>query len=314
MIKKIFLSILATAATVATLDFAIGTTLRHFYFTETSGFQYRTTYAMEKTTANILTFGSSRANHHYVPDVFEHVLHRSTYNVGRDAQGILFQTAMLKAIVRRHHPQVVVLEYDGDFEYRDGGYDRLTSLLPYYRDHPEVRPYVELKGPFEKAKLLSQIYPFNSEILSILIGNLELNKKRNFDSQGYSPLFGTWPEPIQFFDEDITQRVDTNKVIAFREFIDTARAAGAEVFVINSPIFKRFKTSGGKNIGKEICKEKGVAYLDYTHDEAFVGNSQLFKDIFHLNDTGAIKFSQLAAVEIGKRLGQKNLAIAPAEN
>lgn len=295
MIKKIFVSLLATAVLVALLDLAIGSTLRHFYFTQSSGFQYRTTYSIDKTRAQILVFGSSRANHHYVPEVFEGALGRTFYNAGRDGQGILFHTALLKSIAKRYAPQIVILEYDGDFEYREGGYDKLAALLPYYRDHAELRSIVELKGPFEKIKLLSQIYPFNSEALSIAVGNSEFNKQRNADHQGYSPLFGAWSEPIQFAEANPASRVDANKVAAFRDFIATAKAVGARVYVVNSPIYLRFHGAEERNIAKEICAEAGVDFLDYSRDQRFTADASLFKDISHLNNTGATRFSELAA-------------------
>ena len=43
-------------------DFLIGKTLKYFYFKASSGLFQRTTYSIEKTEADILIFGSSRAN------------------------------------------------------------------------------------------------------------------------------------------------------------------------------------------------------------------------------------------------------------
>ena len=90
--------------------------------------------------------------------------------------------------------------------------------------------------------------------------------------------------------------------------------AGAAGAVLAAEVRRRHPAPVTQEIGKEICEEKGVPYIDYTRDEEFVGNSQLFKDIFHLNDTGATKFSQLAAIEIGKKLDKKTLAKAHVEN
>ena len=43
---------------------------------------------MELTKADLLVFGSSRANHHYVPEVFEDSLKLTFYNTGKDGSGI----------------------------------------------------------------------------------------------------------------------------------------------------------------------------------------------------------------------------------
>ena len=189
IVKKIILNIVIVGVLVFVIDFSIGRTLRYFYFKETSGLHFRTTYAMEKTEADILVFGASRANHHYIPEVFKDSLEMSFYNTGRDGNGIFFQTALLKSVLKRYSPKVIILDYAGGFEKGGEDYDRMSPLLPYYRTHEEIRSIVELKSPFERIKLLSEIYPFNSQILTIAIGNLEINKKRKPDNEGYVPLY-----------------------------------------------------------------------------------------------------------------------------
>jgi hypothetical protein len=66
-IKKILILLVI----IALFDLMIGFLLNYLYFRQKSGLFYRATYAIEKTNADVLVFGSSRANHHYVPEVFE---------------------------------------------------------------------------------------------------------------------------------------------------------------------------------------------------------------------------------------------------
>jgi hypothetical protein len=312
-IKKIAVRLAAAASLAIVLDIAIGAGLRHFYFTESSGFQYPTTYAMEQTDAEELVFGSSRANHHYVPEIFEQGLGLSFYNAGRDGQGILFHTAMLKSVAKRHAPKVVILEYYGDFAWQEGGYDKLSALLPYYRDHEEIRSIVELKGPYEKLKLLSSVYPYNSELLSIAMGNLSINKARNADHQGYAPLDGVWPEPRRPAKLADSGRLDDNKIAAFREFIAVAKGTGAKVFVVDSPIFMQSPPDAGLALARAICAENGVAFLDHTQDPRFVEHRELFKDISHLNHDGARQFSSLIAGTIRDHFQPEIQAVSPTK-
>lgn len=300
LIRKIAFRVSAILLLVIIFDVAFGNILRHFYFTQSSGFQYRTTYAMEQTTAEVLVFGSSRANHHYVPDIFEKRLAHSFYNVGRDGQGILFHTAMLKAILKRYTPKVVILEYYGDFENLDGGYDKLASLLPYYHDHPEIRDIVNLKGGYERIKLLSSIYPYNSEALSIAVGNMQYNKQRTQDYQGYIPLYGIWPDEINSAKVYGDGRLDQNKVAAFKEFLTLAKAQGVKVIVVDSPIYAMQPYDAGMKLAQEICQAQSVPFLDFTQDPQFIEHRSLFKDISHLNNVGAEMFSQLIADYIRK--------------
>jgi hypothetical protein len=191
--KKFFIKLFIFLAIVVLFDFAIGAALRHYYFKQESGVQYRTTYSMEQTKADLVIFGSSRATHHYVPDVFEQRLNMSYYNVGRDGNFIFYHYAVLKSILKRYTPKIIILDISGaEFSVGQDSYDRLSALLPYYKTHPEIRPIVELKSEYEKIKLASSIYPFNSSIITIALGNAEFNKKRNDDTEGYVPLKKNW--------------------------------------------------------------------------------------------------------------------------
>ena len=69
--KFFLLKLVVLFVIIFIFDYSVGNILRYFYFKQESGMPYRTTYSIEKTTADILIFGSSRANHHYHPDVFE---------------------------------------------------------------------------------------------------------------------------------------------------------------------------------------------------------------------------------------------------
>jgi hypothetical protein len=298
MIKKIILNIIIVAAAVFILDFAIGKILRYFYFKESSGLHFRTTYAMEKTEADILIFGSSRANHHYVPEVFEDSLKMKFYNTGRDGNGVFYQLAVLKSILKRYSPKIILYDYAGSFAKSQNEYDRLSSLLPYYRSHEEIREIIELKSPYEKIKLISQIYPFNSLILTIAIGNLEINKNRKPDNKGYVALYKEWPSKIDSAFANAFYAVDSNKVNAFREFISRAKDSGATVFVVYSPLFQKFKRNQEIDICSEICSIEEIPFLNFSKDTLFLNNRSLFQDVGHLNNNGAIILSNSIVANI----------------
>lgn len=302
MIKKIALNILIVFVIVFALDFTIGSTLRYFYFKETSGLHYRTTYSMDSTRADILVFGSSSANHHYVPEVFEDSLRASFYNTGRDGSGIFYQTALLKSVLSHYTPKVIILDYAGDFEKGAVAYDRMSSLLPYYRPHAEIRSILELKGPYERIKLLSEIYPFNSQILTIAIGNTALNKKRKPDNKGYVALYKEWPGKINLITTCLTIDLDSNKLNSFRDFIIYAKKSGAKVFVIFSPVFQNNNNRQEIDICNDICSYENIPFIDVSKDTLFLNHNHLFQDIGHLNHNGALIFSNLIVGKIKHEL------------
>jgi hypothetical protein len=298
VIRKLIFNIAIVAGLVFLLDFAIGRTLRHFYFKETSGFHFRTTYSMETAEADVLIFGSSSANHHYVPEVFEDSLKMTFYNTGRDGNGVLYQTAILKSIIKRYTPKIIILDFAGGFEKGDDIYDRMSSLLPYYRTHGEIRKIIELKSPFEKIKLLSELYPFNSQILSIAIGNMEINKTRNPDNKGFVALHGIWNAKIDSIANSTPYEVDSIQVLALREFLNIAKNSGAKVYLIHSPMFQKFNKSQEIDILRDIAAFDSIPFWDFSKDTAFLNDNQLFRNQRHLNQEGAIKFSNVVVDKI----------------
>jgi hypothetical protein len=300
-LKKIFLNLTIIAIIVFVLDFAIGKTLRYFYFKQTSGYQYRTTYAFDETKADILIFGSSRANHHYVPGIFEDSLKMTFYNTGRDGNGTVFETAILRSVLKRYTPKIVVFDFYGDFKKDADPYDWVPSLLPYYRTHKEIRDLILKKNPLEKIKLISEIYPFNSQILSIGIGNLKINQSRNTDDKGYVPLYTVWQYEKDSVEDNIPYDVDHDKVIAFQELIRLAKKSGTRVFVVFSPLYKKFNTIQELDICRDICLTENIPFYDLSKDSLFTDN-KIFRDDEHLNHTGALLFSGIITHKISQHI------------
>jgi hypothetical protein len=278
---------------VAFLDFIIGTLLSTFYFKQESGVEYRTTFSLEKTTADVLIFGSSTANHNYLPETFQKRLKMSTYVVGRDGNSILYDFAVLKVILTRYSPKMLLLDFDlQEFTNDKDDYDKLSSLLPYYEKHPEVRSIVDLKSPFEKYKLLSEIYPYNSSIFTIAVGNTEFNKKRRRDLNGYIPLTNVWNEAIKDGSTFLNYALDTNKINIYKSFIENCIDAKIRLYIICSPLFiKPDYTSNSVVIGKKIADKYNIRFINYSKDSSILNNPKLFADISHLNNEGARVYS-----------------------
>jgi len=72
------------------LDYSVGYFLKKTYFSQKSGVDYRTTYAINGVRSDILILGSSRATHHYNPSIIEDSLKMSAFNGGRDGCSIFY--------------------------------------------------------------------------------------------------------------------------------------------------------------------------------------------------------------------------------
>lgn len=281
---------------VLVMDRLVGSILRHFYFSQTSGAAYRTTYSMDSTKADIIVFGSSRANHHYVPEVFEDNLNLTFYNTGRDGNFIFYNFAVFKAIIKRHNPKIVIFDVNpNELIYSMEAYDRLSSLLPYYNDHNEIRDIIELRSPYEKLKLLSAIYPFNSNLFSIGAGNLKFNKSRNRDRKGYIPLYGHTRDSVSYSLNSNNYRIDMEKVRVVEDIAYKCKENDIELLFIVSPMFVRPSQTVSDSIFRTKAGVFKAHYLNFICDSVFESNPRFFVDRNHLNDEGATKFSQKVA-------------------
>jgi hypothetical protein len=294
-ILKITILIILTGLT----DQLVGKILRYYYFKQTSDLNYRATYAIDSTRAELLVFGSSRANHHYVPEIFEDSLNLSFYNLGRDGSYFLYSYAVFKAILNRYTPKMVLIEMNPDELYYDASsYERLASLLPYYKNHPEIRSIIELKSPYEKYKLLSGIYPFNSSILNIVINNLEFNKKRKEDRKGYVPLKKNMSDTVLKTLVPIEGFIDTIKVNRVIDLINLCHKNNIRLIIIQSPIYANITQTKILDLLKSITKENNATFWNFANDSVFVNNPAYFQDFDHMNETGAVYFSNLLVSRI----------------
>jgi hypothetical protein len=285
------------------LDLFVGNILEHFYFKQNSGLQYRTTYSIEKTEAEILIFGSSRANHHYNPAIFEKRLNLSFYNVGRDGNYIFYHLAVLRGVLKRYSPRIVILDFvSGEFKKNRISYDRLSTLLPYYKKHPEMQSIINLKSKYEKLKMLSNIYPYNSSIFTIAIGNTEFNKNRSLDFKGYIPLTKTWNGPILIGNDSYKYNIDSIKIKAFESFIQDCSNSKAKLYIVCSPyLINSTGTDYSLELARKISKKFNIEFFDFSHHPKFITNPKLFADVFHLNEVGSKIFSNIVIDSINKQ-------------
>jgi hypothetical protein len=235
-------------------------------------------------------FGTSRANRHYDSKLLEDLTGETVYNTGRDGHFIFYQTAVLKAILERYTPKQVILDFEGTFEFNQRDYDKLSSLLPHYKSHPEIREIIELKSNFEKYKLVSKIYPYNSMLTTIAVGNSYQNKNRNNNKgayNGFLPLEGVWPSEIDSLETHKRYEHDENKIKIFEEFVRLTKEKGIDLKVFYSPIFYLYDEDYSIKVCSDICKKYNVEFIDFSRDTDFLNNRNYFKDRIHLNSKGA---------------------------
>lgn len=277
------------------LDFAIGSILTRLYSKQKPGEIYRITYSLDSTKQDILIFGSSTANHHYIPEIFKKRMNLSCYNTGKDNQMILYNYAILKGVLERYSPKIVILDFNrGEFKADEQSYDRLSSLIPYYKSHPEIRKIIELRSPYEKYKMFSQIYPYNSLIFTIFMGATFSHEERKHvnEQNGYIPLTKSCYTRLTVDTSYGTSLLDSNKINAFKSFVKDCRNANVKLFVVLSPLLiKYLHGDPSVNVAMKIAKKYNVPVFSFINDPLFHNHLLFADDGTHLNDRGAKIFT-----------------------
>jgi len=300
--RTFILKLSIVAASLVLADIAIGKLLAHYYFRIAHGEQGRMTYSADSVTAPILVLGSSRAAHGYIPGIIEDSLHLQCYNTGKDNQGIFYSLAILKMALRRYTPRLLILDLTpGSFLSAESGLDELAVLLPYYRPHPEIRPTLDKRSPWEWLKTRSRLYCYNSLILPVIKKTISDNDEDSAVS-GYIPKYMTLagdPYPA-FTPQQLSAPPDTACVAAFEQIITLAARHNCQLVVVASPVYyPGCGNSSTLTLAHELCTKRQIPFLDYTHSEAFTTEKlAIFDDALHVNDAGAHRFTRLLCTDL----------------
>ena len=278
------------------LDKSIGYVVKTLYFRQNHGDYYRTTYVFESATPDIMILGASKASHDYITKMMQDSLKETCFNSGKDGNFILYQEAETRCILKRYSPKIMVLDINDD-EFEERAYkveDRLSSLLPYYARHPEIRDIVDLKSPFEKYKLMSSLYTFNTMLLPSITGTLDLNykKKEEMELAGYQPYFEKWKGGETIVDSH-DQNLDLIRIEAFEEILKMAKERNIKLAVVISPAYKQYADNYNPTTEeiKKITDQNRVPFWNYIGDTTYLHHKQYFMDVRHMNDEGARVFT-----------------------
>jgi hypothetical protein len=296
-----FIKILLFVMICIVLDRVIGGICDYLLEHVKGGFGAKNNYVMHHTSEDLLIFGSSRANHHYVPSILKDSLGVSVYNCGHDGTGIIYEYGILKAITARYYPKYIIMDVFSSFDILKSGDNArfLDDLKPYY-DIRGISSLIHDLDPNARTKFFSRSFQYNSKIMSLIKDNID-GTRIDFDN-GYVPLYGE----INYEKKEIISEnrieVDSVKLYYFKKFLDECNGR-IKVIAVISPWYGASNSGNFESI-KQICRKKNVPVLDFYADSFFVMNQNLFADPSHLNAQGAELYTQKIAGYV-KNIGNK---------
>lgn len=295
--KRLIFKIVIFIAIIVLLDVIFGQVMRATLASTDKGDWGRRNYIMNKTDQDILVFGSSRAVHHFVPQILSDTLQKSCYNCAEDGTGILVHYPRLKRILEKHKPSLVIYDLIPKYDFLTYGDASPLGLLRPYAVSSDFSMVIADIDSLENVKLLSEFYKYNSCFVEILLQRFS-SAASDVASFTYSPLQGEMNyEPKA---EDLIlegKGVDTVKLKYLTAFVDLCKAYGISLFITASPWYKMQEQEAYAPV-YELCKTKGVPFLNHNFDNTYNTNRAYFHDAAHMNQHGAEVFSAEIAHEI----------------
>ena len=297
-IKKIAIAVLGFCVLLIAADRAVGTWSEKMYHKSKYGILRRQIYCLTESQDELMILGSSRAAHHYVPQIFEDSLGMSCYNAGSDGMCIYYHYGILASRIQRGcPPKMIILEVIGtDVEVSQSATFSLDAALdryaPHYGEFAEIDSMFAMNGWKEKVKLLSKTYKYNSK----LVQTIKCNYIPWPEDRGYEALNGVMKisegeqAPDVLAPSSVEPNIEERKLVYLQKFIDDCKHNNIELVMCYSPYYNQ-ATPASICLIQEIAEKNDIMFLNYC-DEVNFQKPEYFQDASHLNDTGAKEYSK----------------------
>lgn len=278
------------------VDRALGMVFAYMGEHAKGGYVGHHVYVTDKTNEDILIFGSSRAIHHYNPQIIIDSLNMTCYNCGQDGNGIVLFYGMWQMIKERYQPKMIIYDVNTGFDLYEGeSNQKYLGWLRMDYDRPGVKQIFVAIDPTEKYKMMSMLYRYNSKFMQNITDNV--HPIFEIEGNGFLPLKGEMDQmKIRGGKgEKPAKQADSVKLEFFSKLIE--ESTGVELVFVASPIWYG---SSGKDYQpiREICEANNVRFIDFSNREKYVHQNQWFKDGAHLNARGADEFTRDLISEI----------------
>lgn len=299
--KRFVYSIISLVALVIVGDWAVGRCLRNTFEHTRCDEIGRQNYICDSVNADIIVLGSSRALHHYVPSIITDSTGLSCYNCGFENEGIVFHYALLRQLQQRYQPKLIIYEltYDYDVQYlswRPANLKHLHTMAGLSCRDSILRSV----DPWERVSMISNIYPFNSQIFTTWASRKPTTYDAADVDHGYIPQYKQmhlepeWTYRPMKHDKTI----DSLKVSYLKKLI--VENAG-RLMVVVSP---RYLSPEHDIFGlvEKLCHEHGVPFVCMISDPIITHDITLWDDDGHLNHKGALAFTRQLIPHIKQQL------------
>ncbi len=288
--KKFLLKVGLFFLALIIVDRALGMVFSYMGEHAKGGYVGHHVYVTDKVNDDVLIFGSSRAIHHYNPQIISDSLDMTCYNCGQDGNGIVLFYGMWKMIKERYHPKMIIYDVSSSFDLYEGeNNQRYLGWLRADFDRPGIKEVFAAVDSTEEYKMMSMLYRYNSKFMQNITDYV--HPIFRIEGNGYLPLKGKM-DKMKVREENYSRplaSVDSLKINYINKLIDSVGETKI-VFVVSPSWYN--PVEGTFQPIKEICKQRHITFIDFSEDKKYIHNDKYFRDGSHLNAIGADEFSK----------------------
>lgn len=293
--KRFIIRILAFLLLMFVIDRGVGLGMRYMQEHAKGGFTEHHNRIINNTSDDVLIFGSSRAIHHYNPQIIEDSLKLSCYNCGQNGNGIVLFYGWWQLIKNRHMPKIVIYDIYPEFDLLRGeNNQKYLGLLRSKYENDLIKEIFYSIDPNERYKMQSMMYRYNSNFLQYILDYI--HPKFHARNDGFYQLSGELDEmKVKKGNKETKQlQVDPLKLYLFKKLVIDMKKHNVQLIFVVSPIWYGKESSQFEALKslRNIYEKHNILFLNYYNSLKYVKNNKLFKDGSHLNARGADEFTK----------------------
>lgn len=293
--KKFIIRLIVFFAVMLMLDRAFGLTMDYILTHAKGGLAKHRNYILNQSYEDILIFGSSRALHHYNPQIIQDSLHMSCLNCGVEGMGMPMFYGWWNVIKERYTPKIIIYEVLPKYDYYRGEDNhKYLGILKEQYDKPGIVEVFNRIDKNEYYKMMSYLYRYNSRFLQIIQDFL--HPMTSTGDKGFVPIEGEFdPMQTQLAEKNNinnSMEIDSLKASFIQSFVKSVKQYDElRLFFVISPVWYD-QPLGNTEWLQKVCKRNNVPLIDYSSDVKYVHNDKYFKDGVHLNSLGADEYTR----------------------
>jgi len=297
--KKFLLKALLFFACVVMMDLAFG---QFFSFLRThakGGSTANCEYIANRATDDIIILGSSRATHHYVPQIIEDSLGISCYNCGEEGNGIVLAYGRFKMLTNRYKPKLIIYEMTPGYDYGtvDPNNKYLGYLRPYYAKDGVSELFDDFDYELSPLKMQSKMYQNTGKLLPNVIDNIIFRD----NMRGYSPLDGKLnANMVKKVEAKKCEEVDSVKLKYVEKIIIDAKCLNIPIIFMISPSYGLDSDISSYEPEIALCEKHEIPYYNFINYRPIAVDADCFQDVGHMNNYGAMIYTKMLVNEILK--------------